>query len=319
MINVLETTKYVVENSTHVFIDRKQISNFAKTIKNNNFKFTDVDIARYKWTLEDLLKLFFVFNTINFCFWAKRNEEKWTIEVDGEKIDGAIALFRALENEAKRNPAFIEGKFLSELSEQRLRTILAGNVEIPLFRKRLECLHEAGKVLCKHFDGNYLNFLEKAENNAIKLVDLIVTYFPRFDDHAQYNGKQIAFYKRAQINAFDANEVLKKFKHNGLYSLDKLTGFADYKVPQVLRKLKILKYSKSLEKKIDNYGLIKKGSKEEIEIRACTIWSVEYIRQSLTNRIHFINSCLVDSLLWLKGQRKSKADKPYHRTETIAY
>jgi len=104
-----------------------------------------------------------------------------------------------------------------------------------------------------------------------------------------------------------------------LKNLDKLTAFADYKIPQILRNMGIIEYTKELAERIDNYELIEKGSEEEIEIRAATIWATELIKQELQKKDRFITASHVDSMLWNRSQTKTKGEKPYHRTLTIAY
>jgi len=98
-----------------------------------------------------------------------------------------------------------------------------------------------------------------------------------------------------------------------------LTACADYKLPQILRKLEILNYSRELAEKVDNKIELKKGCEEEIEIRASTIWTVKFIENELEKKIPKIDSLHVNDHLWLMSQNKSLGDKPYHRIRTTAY
>ena len=64
-----------------------------------------------------------------------------------------------------------------------------------------------------------------------------------FQDHTIYDGVQVFFYKRAQILVGD---IWGAFKGQGLgkfEDIDKITMFADYRVPQILLELDILVYS----------------------------------------------------------------------------
>ena len=74
-----------------------------------------------------------------------------------------------------------------------------------------------------------------------------------------------------------------------------------------------------LANKIDSYELIEKNSEEEVEIRAATIWSAEIIKQKLQKKYSFVTASHVDSFLWNKSQFKTKEEKPYHRTITMAF
>ena len=101
--------------------------------------------------------------------------------------------------------------------------------------------------------------------------------------------------------------------------LDSLTAFADYKLPQVLRHLGVLRYEDALAKKVDQKTLIVAGSPEEVEIRANTIWAVELIRQELHAMGNPLNAFEIDWILWNLGQYDRHGIKPYHRTITIFY
>ena len=54
--------------------------------------------------------------------------------------------------------------------------------------------------------------------------------------------------------------------------------FADYKVPQILFHLGILKLNSGLEDKLNSKKIIPHGSDEEVEIRAATIVAVEKLK-----------------------------------------
>jgi hypothetical protein len=101
--------------------------------------------------------------------------------------------------------------------------------------------------------------------------------------------------------------------------MDKLTAFADYKLPQVLRHLGILRYSPELADKIEQRILIEAGSREEVEIRANTIWAVELMRQELEKMGKGLRAFEIDWILWNLGQDEAFKEKPYHRTVTIFY
>ncbi|OIP24330.1 hypothetical protein AUK11_03560 [bacterium CG2_30_37_16] len=100
---------------------------------------------------------------------------------------------------------------------------------------------------------------------------------------------------------------------------DKLTAFADYKVPQGLKKFGILEYSPELATKVDSMIEIPKGSDEETEIRANCIWAIELVNKEAKKKFPKSNAASIDKILWFRGQKKLSDDKPYHRTKTIWY
>ena len=180
-------------------------------------------------------------------------------------------------------------------------------------------MNEAGKVLLKIFDGSFVKVFEASNGDAVELTNLFIKFFSSFNDCATFEGKKVEFHKRAQLNTDMINYRLAKRREKELSNLDKLTAFADYKVPQMLRKFGVLGYTSELANKIDGDEEIKAESREEIEIRAATIWAIEEMKEVLRPRFPQITARQLDDHLWSLGQTKSPGDKPYHRTKTIYY
>ncbi|MBI5398097.1 hypothetical protein HZB03_01415 [Candidatus Woesearchaeota archaeon] len=197
--------------------------------------------------------------------------------------------------------------------------VLRANVEIPLLDERLKVLNEVGSVLTRRYDADFGNFVECANGDALRLLNMIVTQFPSFNDVSMYIGKKVYFWKRAQLLVGDIFQAFDARGYGDLKNVGQLTTCADYKLPQVLRRLGILEYSKDLASRIDKKIAIPKDSEKEVEIRANTIWAVEFIKQKIQERIPDIDSLHVNDHLWLAGQVKSPNDKPYHLTRTTFY
>lgn len=99
-----------------------------------------------------------------------------------------------------------------------------------------------------------------------------------FRDHSLYKGHQVFLYKRAQIFAADLWGAFKGRGYGEFYDIGSVTIFADYIVPAVLRQLGVLRYSSALASTIDANDEISSGSEEEVEIRACSIYAVEKMK-----------------------------------------
>lgn len=162
-----------------------------------------------------------------------------------------------------------------------------------------------------------------------------------FRDEAVYRGRQIFLYKRAQIvvadwwAAFgrqtttqaavdeadkDASASSPPISPFALYDVDRLTMFADYRVPQLLRPHGVLVYSDDLTRRIDNCEEIAAGSEVEIELRAATVQAVERLRAVL-NEKHSVTrtSVEIDWWLWQHGEEEKDSLPPHHRTLTCWY
>jgi hypothetical protein len=275
-------------------------------------------ISEWGFTSEELIALVIILEALNFSYWG---EPKWTVTINGQEYDGFYAMFYSLKQAKDKGYQILTADFLANLYERDLKSIWQGNTIIPLFTERLEILRNLGKIVMAKFDGRFSQIIEQASWDAEQIVSILAQDFPTiFNDVAEYQGQTVQFFKRAQL----VPAHLLEFQDLGLLAnkvtnIDKLTAFADYKVPQALRKLGILEYADDLADKVDNLKEIISSSEEEIEIRANTIWAVELLTQALKEKFPAINSAKVDELIWLKGQIKSPNDKPYHRSRTIWY
>lgn len=318
MNSVLETTKFVMDNSNQVSIDRNNIVEFCKTFHHGDIRHW-LSAAPFDFSgLTDNEKLHFlvVFNSISFSYWG---EPKWTVEYQGEKYDGSWGMITALRRAVEEKKPILDFKYLAEIQKEDFKKILRANVEIPLLAERWEIIKEVGKTVTEKFGGEFSKLVKKTKSDTLKLLNLIIDNFSSFDDSVEYKGKKVYFYKRAQLLIGDINGFFKDGIGN-FKNMDKLTACADYKLPQMLRRMGILIYSKELAEKVNNKIPIPKGSEGEIEIRANTIWAIEFMKKEIQEKRDIdIISQEINDHLWLLSQDKSLADKPYHLTRTTAY
>lgn len=94
-----------------------------------------------------------------------------------------------------------------------------------------------------------------------------------------YKGHQVFLYKRAQIFVADLWGAFKGQGYGEFYDIGSITMFADYVVPAVLEQLGVLKYSSRLANIIETNNEISSGSEEEVELRACSVYAVEKMRE----------------------------------------
>lgn len=227
-------------------------------------------------------------------------------------------------------------------------------IPIPLFAARLANTRELGRVLLDRYDGQFANVIMAANHDAVDLALRIAADFPSFNDIAPPNlmpgsrlphslssfpaaqpvppgplpsgdeeglgvGPPIRFLKRAQILVSDIASAFGGRGWGRFANLGDLTAFADYKVPQLLRRLGILAYADDLAERIDRLEPIPPGSPDEVAIRAATVWGVEWLRRALAERGMQVTASAIDYRLWLAGQLAHQQDRPYHRTRTIFY
>jgi hypothetical protein len=319
-LNVLSSTKLIVEDLRFIKIHEDKISKIANAASKKLASGLDVAETHFgeTETLEDTIQLIFLEDVVNFCFWAEKGMPKWQVEWPNGVIasGGWYTLTKCFQRALAEKTSILNADYLVNLDLEHAKTLFKGNngVDIPLLDKRLENLQEAGLILQKKYKGKFINALEDAHYDAVSIAKLLYKDFSSFRDIATWNGNKIFFLKRAQICAQDFSYLSQKYKNIHIKNVDLLTAFADYKIPQILRENGIISYSNELSELVDNYKLIKAGSREELEIRASTIWCIELIRQNLQK----YTAPDIDNAIWLISQNQENV-RPYHRTYTIYY
>jgi len=315
---ILESTKIVVDNSQSVKINMGRINDFAETFEHGSVHhwLSQAPFNFSHFSDKDKLHFVFIFNALSFCYWG---EPKWTIDFEGKSYDGAWGMIMALGRAIKEGYDILNFNYCANLPEEDFKNILRANTEIPLFKERLKIINEIGRITLKKYDGQISNLIKEANHDSQKLLNLIVVNFPGFKDESIYKGQTIFFNKRAQLLTSDIYQIFNGQGFGNLKNISSITACADYKLPQILRKLEIFTYTKELAYKIDQKQELEHNSNEEIEIRASTIWAIEYIRQLISKKNPQIMSSEINDHLWLATQEKFPDDKPYHRTRTTAY
>ncbi|MBI3993058.1 MAG: hypothetical protein HY342_07275 [Candidatus Lambdaproteobacteria bacterium] len=256
---------------------------------------------------------------LNFCFWD--DEPRWRVGWAGARHDGYWALAAALRRglEADGLPLWDAG-WMAAVDEPTLGRLLRGEGRpVPLLAARVAHVREAGRVLLERWDGQFTNLVRACRGDAVALALRIVEELPSFRDEAVWAGSVVRFYKRAQICVADLARMGPPAGLGRLHGLERLTAFADYKVPQVLRKEGILVYAASLAQAVDGQTVLAAGGSQEVAIRAGTIWACAWIARALSAlRGAPVSAMDVDYLLWSAGQDKAGL-APYHRTRTAFY
>lgn len=317
---ILSSTKPIVESLEYVEIHDTALTKMSVVIEEKLQK--GLDIAENHFgigeDLVDAIQLIFLEDVVNFCFWAKKDTPKWQVAwPEGSAAAGGwYSLTKCFMRAIAEGVPILDANYLGGITTDQGEKFFRGctGVPIPLFSERVENLREAGKVLKTKYDGKFVNVLEEANYDAIQIVNTICKNFPSFRDNVVYKGEKIYFLKRAQICAQDFSYLSKKHKDLTIKNVGLLTAFADYKVPQMLRKYGGISYKKKLAYAIDTYTLIPMGSRQEVEIRSATIWCIELLRQKLKK----YTAAQIDNALWLVSQDQTDV-KPYHRTYTIFY
>ena len=181
--------------------------------------------------------------------------------------------------------------------------------------------------MVEKFGGKWETLVSSANQDASKLVELVVNNFTSYDDKCTFEGREVFFRKRAQILVAD---IWACFENKGTghfnNTIDAITMFADYRVPQSLAFFGAIKYSDQLIETLKTNPYIQPGSRLECEIRAASIWSVELVRRRALELfpsppIGPFNAIVIDFYLWDYAKASSaKMDHiPIHKPITHFY
>lgn len=304
----MDNINFVVENSTDVSINEKNISVVLDNINVNDF--SHWSSLPFFYGMDERKKMIFAFvlESMNFCFWLNYG---WNYSENNVIYSGTEMLYKKVKDLLIKYNFDVE-KLYNLSIEDFCENMSENGILPPLAEERYKCYKETLKIINKD------DFWHKLYNiyNDIELERFISDNIASFDDKAHYLGKTIIFNKRCRLLINDLYLISDNIKKN-IKNLNNLKGCADYSLPRYFREQKILEYSKELDKIIENEVEIPHDSKYEIEIRASTLCVIEIIRKNLNDRGIKLNSIELDKILW-KISRTNKSSKPHH-TISIYY
>jgi hypothetical protein len=315
-LGVRASAQFVMQHAQHVTLDDEALQRLCANF-NTHLRVPEWN-SHYHWgdgttrTANYILLL----DALNFSFW---DEPRWHITYQGERLDGYWALAAALKRAIEDGIDVTDARVMAQLDDAQLAHIFRGEHMLPLFPERVTHARAVGQVLLEKFEGQCARLIAVCEFDAPRIAQTIVANFSSFRDETMYHGRLVKIYKRAQIVAADLFGAFGGQAWGALKNLDALTCFADYKLPQILRRWGILRYSDALAQTIDARVEIRAGREEEIEIRAATIVAVERMKEALHARSIMLHSVQIDWALWAAAQGAPPDGKPYHRTRTIYY
>ncbi len=316
-LNILEAVIEAAPHLRHVRIDADRLAAVCAAIAPSDLKLPTWDFPVFCPAGSDALAgQILRFNAVNFCYWG---DPPWEVEYAGQRWGGSLAMLACIRRGQEEGALFLEGQCLARLREADTRYILRDSKGLRLVPERLAIWRVVGQTLVSDFGGRFTNVIARANGDAVALMKLLVARFPSFDDVRTLDGLTIPFHKRAQLAAAMLFEAFGGQGWGQLARTDQLTVFADYKLPQVLRRLGILVYDEDLATTVDSQTLIPAGDRREVEIRIATVWAAELMRRALAPRLPWVTALHLDYWLWYAGRQQGAGAKPYHRTLTTAY
>ncbi len=307
--NILNSCRYVSDNSVYVKINQSTLEKFANQITDIKMEhwLSSSPFGLLELPIETIVNFLLIFESIDFSFWG---QPKWTVINNDIKLDGSIALLYVLLKYVKE----YNTTGFSNISIEEFKKILKGNIEIPLLEQRYKIIKEISNVVNNKMKGNFYEYIKDITDD-ITLFNIIQTSFPSFKDERIYNGNKVYLYKLAQLLTSDILHI-RGIKEKIKVDYTHLVACADYKIPQVLRDLGILVYNEELSNIVNNKIEIAENSDFEIEIRANTVVVIDRLKKLLNNRFCSID---INDFIFLQKENKNILLNPYHLTRTCNY
>lgn len=311
MSRVRELANQMMEDPEFVSLVPERAQAVAEQMKDFVFVLPSWDFPPFypqTDSFEEMCLYYLVFNSINYCYF----DEEGSVFMDGKNRSSTLAGLRITENwEQMKDP-----HFLSHIDETYLLgELFRAENPISLVKERASAFREIGQFLSQNTDFTFEKLFVKHYNDAYFVSQMIPTYFPSWRD---------PFFKRAQLFVGMVQGKFGYFKKG----LEHLTVFADYRVPQTLHSMGIIRYALPLSNTIASNQLIPYGSKQELEIRAATVVGTDLLTEAL-NEFHEgeLNVLHTDYLLWSAMRKRdslpdgvmSIIGMPHHRTMTTDY
>lgn len=216
-------------------------------------------------------------------------------------------------DERFRDPGPWSAGELTQLGAADLATVLGQDPEHPLMAQFAAALRDVGAHLEAEHAGSFTTAIDSVGGSAPALAALFAGW-DAFADVSVYAGREVPFFKRAQLAAAD----VARAGVAELRDLGRLTAFADNLVPHVLRVDGVLRLDPDLTARIEAGDLLLHGSPEEVELRACAVHAVELLVAAYGDAPR-LTAAEVDAALWNRGREPRYKALPRPRSRNTAY
>lgn len=236
---ILENAQFIFDNAIDVALNSGKTKEAAEMIwramqkKNYSTHTWSEHELHPKAKDESTVDFIFTMDLLNFSFWSDEpdEEKRFTVDYRGKRWTGYWSLVAALQRALDEGIPITDAEYWVDeetCTDDVLRNVFrsATDEEMPLLQERIQCLREAGRVLCKDFDGHFANCIYSAHQSAASLINLLAENFPCFRDETTFQGRRVRLYKRAQILVADLWACFNGESYGAFEDIDKVTMFA---------------------------------------------------------------------------------------------
>jgi len=318
---VLKSVTDMMSEANHLKINDNNIEEVSDWLAYEEFSFPKNNDR--KIDPDNFIRTTMLINTLNFAFTDFDNSIKYEITRNGNKLSDSEAMFAQIHEAIDSGINLLDGEVQAGLTFQDLENIFKGNIEMPMLQERKDILNQVGQKLVNSYEGDWINFInscpKKLYSNGEGLIEKLISEFPRFNDSSSYKGKDIHFYKLAQLAFWGIHGELSHSNYFNIEDINAMSAFADYIVPVALKVMKIVEYSEDLNEKINNGILIERDSEEEIEVRAASLFATAKLTEAVNLRRPANKAIIIPQLDYRLWKSYHATHHPHHLTYTIMY
>ena len=318
---VLKSVSEIINDTNNLNINYDNIETVADWLAYEEFSFPKNNDR--KIDPDNFIRTTMLINTLNFAFTDFDNSIKYEIKSNGNLLSDSEAMFNQIHEAIESGINLLDGEVQASLTFKDLENIFEGNIKMPMLQERKDILNQVGQKLVNSYEGDWVNFInnspKKLYSNGEGLIERLVSEFPRFNDSSNYKGKDVHFYKLAQLAFWGIHGELSNSNYFNIEDINSMSAFADYIVPVALKVMKIVEYSEDLNEKINNGILIERDSEEEIEIRAASLFATAKLTEAVNLRRPADKSIIIPQLDYRLWKSYHATHHPHHLTYTIMY
>jgi hypothetical protein len=300
---VREACSWVASQAESVHLDEGRLREYAATMPDRaGVPGIDPEAHYVEGSREDAAAFVLCIDAMNF------GSGWWPTVRKRPGKSGYLTMAAGLADRFRARGPWSAGE-MAALEADELAEVLGqdrGHEVVALFT---EALRDLGRHIGDDYGGDWLGPVEEAGGSAVALAERLAGW-DCFFDISPYEGRQIPFFKRAQLTGAD----LEAAGVQSFGDLDRLTAFADNLVPHVLAVDGVLRLEDDLAERIRSGRLLQHDSPEEVELRACAVRACELLAAESG-----LSESAVDFVLWHRGQEPRIKAHPRPRARSTAY
>ena len=323
---VLRSIGAVVDSSAHVRTDLDGIERVASWMAYEEFAVPSVPILGAFDIGDDpdrIIDAGLFAGALNFAFTDFASGRKFEVDYLGHRWSDTEAMSARIHEALEVDRPSLRGEWLAGVSATDLSNLFHGSVEMPMLAERASILNEIGATLVDDYGGAFHPFVRDCAPalyaDGDGLMERLITEFPRFRDVSSVDGNEVQFLKLAQLTTWLLHLALHSSGAFVVQDLHRMSAFADYILPMALRVMGVLEYSVELATAIDSGEEVRRDSREEIEIRAHTLFAMGHLTDAINRRRPADLQVIVPQVDYRLWKPYHASFVPHHLTRTVMY